>query len=49
MIRHEIRTLNSRYLDHTQMYPGKWLFVWAKTPFMPWVLVSMQPFEGVAA
>jgi hypothetical protein len=41
MIRKEVRQLQSRYLDGTLMYPGKWLLTWIKSPFMPWVLVEM--------
>lgn len=43
MIKQEIRTLGSRYLDQTLMYPGKWVFTWIKTPHMPWVLASIEP------
>ncbi len=44
-IRVEHRQIASRYLDNTPMYPGLWKLVWIKTPFMPWILASMERAE----
>lgn len=37
----------SRYLDGTQMYPGKWLGVWVKLPHMPWMLSVLEPVRTI--
>lgn len=51
MIKHEIRLLHSTYLNGASMYPGRQLLTWVKaSPFMPWVLMSIEPMpqEGFA-
>lgn len=45
MIRQEVRKLQSSYRDGSLMYPGHWLFTWAKVGVMPWSLVSIEPVQ----
>ena len=42
MVKTEIRTFGSRYLDQTLMYPGKWVLTWVLVG-ATWVCVSMEP------
>lgn len=46
-IKQEIRTLASRHLDHTLMYPGKYLFTWMRVGAV-WHLVGMDEVEQSA-
>lgn len=46
VIKQEARRLPSKYDDGTLMYPGLWLFTWAKVGVMPWSLVSIEQTEG---
>lgn len=48
-IRQEVRKLASQFLDGTPMYPGDWLLTWVKAPFMPEVLVGMEPMPKANA
>lgn len=40
MIKQEIRQLGSRWRDGSPMYPGSYVFTWAKAPW-GWVLLSI--------
>jgi len=44
MIRHELRTFpNSRdRYTNALLYPGEYVVIWCKTPFMPWQVISWQ-------
>lgn len=46
IIKQEVRRLPSRYLDGSPIYPGEWLFTWAKVGALPWSLVSIEPIEA---
>jgi hypothetical protein len=41
-VRQERRTLGSRYLNQTLMYPGVWVLTWIKPQGMPWILAAME-------
>ena len=41
-IKQEVRALSSQWMDGSQMYPGRYLFTWIKTPHMPWVLAGIE-------
>lgn len=46
MIRHELRTFPNSRDRHTNapLYPGEYVVTWCKTPFMPWQIISIQPY-----
>lgn len=45
-VKQEIRTFASKDIDGFLLFPGKWIITWVQAPFMPWILVAMEQFEG---
>lgn len=45
VMKQEVRRLGSQWADGSLMYPGAWLFTWAKVGALPWSLVAMDRLD----
>jgi hypothetical protein len=47
MLKTEVRRLTGQNPDRSLMYPGEWVFTWARMPGAGiWVLIGIEPKEA---